>query len=386
MGKFSFLLPKNIGRNLNARGDRATQKERFQKRRWRLLQIESAIACNLRCVMCPWREITKNVENHGLMSQDIWRSIRLHLSDIKSIDFTGGGEPLLQPKLAEWIAEANAAGCETGFLSNGLLLKEERLQRILDAGVDWICISMDGADAGIYEAIRIGSNFERVCENVAKIAMLRSGNRPRTMINFVLMDLNFHQIEDIVRLAAQLGVDQLNFKQCDVIRGESGKGHGLFGVEETKDIRRLKKSLGKARRLAKKLNMATTAFAFTPEERSVCQQDPRDSLFIRYDGFAAPCINLAIGGPTTFLGQEVRMPNVHYGRLPDTDLLALWQSESCEFYRQQFELRAKKHDEAIVSGMLSASGARRLKALQAAKDAMPEPPQGCNVCHYLYDI
>ena len=386
MGKFSFLLPKNIGRNLNARGDRATQKERSQKRRWRLLQIESAIACNLRCVMCPWREITKNVENHGLMSQDIWESIRRHLADIKSIDFTGGGEPLLQPKLAEWIAEANVAGCETGFLSNGLLLKEEKLQRILDAGVDWICISMDGADAGMYESIRIGSNFERVCENVAKIAALRSGQRPRTMINFVLMDLNFHQIEDIVRLAAQLGVDQLNFKQCDVIRGESGKGHGLFGVDETKDIRRLKKSLGKARRLAKKLNIATTAFAFTPEERSVCQQDPRDSLFIRYDGLAAPCINLAIGGPTTFLGQEVRMPNVHYGRLPDTDLLALWQSESCEFYRQQFELRAKKHDEAIVSGMLSASGARRLKALQAAKDAMPEPPPGCNVCHYLYDI
>ena len=386
MKKFSFLLPKSIERRLAGRRNRSVQKETPQKRRWRLLQIESAIACNLRCVMCPWREITKNVENHGLMSQDIWESIRRHLADIKSIDFTGGGEPLLQPKLAEWIAEANAAGCETGFLSNGLLLKEEKLQRILDAGVDWICISMDGADAGMYESIRIGSNFERVCENVAKIAALRSGQRPRTMINFVLMDLNFHQIEDIVRLAAQLGVDQLNFKQCDVIRGESGKGHGLFGVDETKDIRRLKKSLGKARRLAKKLNIATTAFAFTPEERSVCQQDPRDSLFIRYDGLAAPCINLAIGGPTTFLGQEVRMPNVHYGRLPDTDLLALWQSESCEFYRQQFELRAKKHDEAIVSGMLSASGARRLKALQAAKDAMPEPPQGCNVCHYLYDI
>jgi MoaA/NifB/PqqE/SkfB family radical SAM enzyme len=386
MNFFSSLLRINIERSLNALRGRSAQKEMPPKRRWRLLQVESAIACNLRCIMCPWREIAKNVENRGLMTHDIWESIRLHLADINSVDFTGGGEPLLQPKLAEWIAQANAAGCETGFLSNGLLLKEERLQRILDAGVDWICISMDGADAGMYESIRIGSNFERVCENVAKIGELRSGNRPRTMINFVLMDMNFHQTEDIVRLAAQLGVDQLNFKQCDVIRGESGKGHGLFEIEETKNIRRLKKSLEKARRLARKLNMATTAFAFTPEERSVCQQDPRDSLFIRYDGFAAPCINLAIGGPTTFLGQEVRMPNVHYGRLPDTDLVELWQSESCEFYRQQFELRAQKHDEAIVSGMLSTSGARRLKALQAAKDAMPEPPQGCNVCHYLYDI
>ncbi|MCP4623940.1 MAG: radical SAM protein [bacterium] len=386
MGKFPFKFLNNIERSLFAQRGRSVQREIPDKRRWRLLQVEAAFACNLRCVMCPWREIAENVENHGLMSPEIWQSIRPHLSEINSIDFTGGGEPLLQPNLPEWIAEGHAAGCETGFLSNGLLLKKEKLRQIIDAGVDWICISMDGADAEMYEKIRIGSNFDRVCGNVARIADLRNGNRPKTMINFVLMDLNFHQVADIVRLAARLGVDQLNFKQCEVIRGNSGKGHGLFGAEETREIRRFKKSLDKARRLAKKLNIATTAFAFTPSERSVCEQDPRDSLFIRYDGVAAPCINLAIGGPTTFLGKEVIMPDVHYGRLPDTDLMELWQSSTCKFYRQQFNQRAKKHDQAIVNSMLNTSGSNRLKALQASKEAMPEAPQGCNVCHYLYDI
>ena len=336
-------------------GQHESDANKAKKRRWRLLQVESALACNLRCVMCPWREMAQNLENHGLMSQAIWESIRPHLSEIKSIDFTGGGEPLLQPHLPEWIGEAHAAGCETGFLSNGLLLTKDKLQQFLNAGVDWICISMDGADAQMYEKIRIGSDFGRVCDHVANIAEMRTGKVPMTMINFVLMDLNFHQVEDIVRLASRLGVDQLNFKQCEVIRGESGKGHGLFGASETKGIRRLKKSLDKARRLAKKLNIATTAFAFTPEERPVCEQDPRDSLFIRYDGLAAPCINLAIGGPTTFLGNEAQIPNVHYGRLPDSDLMALWQTETCEFYRHQFEQRAKKHDKAIVTGMLSTS-------------------------------
>jgi MoaA/NifB/PqqE/SkfB family radical SAM enzyme len=267
-----------------------------------------------------------------------------------------------------------------------LLLKKEKLRQVLDAGVDWIGISMDGADAEMYEKIRVGSNFDRVCENVAGIKDLRNGSRPKTMINFVLMDLNFHQVEDIVRLASQLGVDQLNFKQCEVIRGDSGKSHGLFGAEETKKIRDLKKSLEKARRLAKKLNIETTAFAFTPSERSVCEQDPRDSLFVRYDGLVAPCINLAIGGPTTFLGKEVLMPDVHYGRLPDADLMDLWQSETCEIYRSKFGQRANKYDQAIINGFWGTSGSNRLKAINEAKGAMPEPPRGCNVCHYLYDI
>ena len=382
----ALIFPKHVKRRLTKLRDQAVQRKLPSKRRWRLLQVESAIACNLNCVMCPWREITQNAENRGLMSPEIWESIRPHLSDVKSIDFTGGGEPLLQPNLPQWIAEAHAAGCETGFLSNGVLLTKEKLRQILDAGVDWICISMDGADAEMYNKIRIGSNFDRVYENVANIAAMRTGRIPKTMINFVLMDLNFHQVEDIVRLASDLGVDQLNFKQCEVIRGERGKGHGLFEVEETRTVRHLKKSLDKARRLAKKLNIATTAFAFTPEELAVCEQDPRDSLFIRYDGHVAPCINLAIGGPSTFLGKEVDIPNVHYGRLPKSDLMELWQSETCRFYRDRFEQRVQKQDEAIVAGMLNASGSNRLKALKAAKEAMPDPPQGCNVCHYLYDI
>jgi MoaA/NifB/PqqE/SkfB family radical SAM enzyme len=267
-----------------------------------------------------------------------------------------------------------------------LLLGKEKLKRILDAGLDWICISIDGADAAMYEKIRIGSKFERVSENVARIAELRTAKVPKTMINFVLMDLNIHQVQDMVRLTAKLGVDQINFKQCDVIRGESGKGHGLFGIEETAEIRRLKKSLKKARRLAAKLKIMTTAFAFTPEEQPVCDQDPRDSLFIRYDGRTAPCINLAIGGPTTFLGKEVEMPTIHYGRLPDKDLIELWRSDTCKLYRQQFERRVQKYDGAMVARLVGTSGSSRLKALQEARQSMPEPPHGCNVCHYLYDI
>ena len=381
-----YPIFKYLERLLSPRRDKAVGKKSPKKRRWRLLQVESAIACNLRCVMCPWREISKNAYNRGLMSQRVWEGIRPYLAEVTSIDFTGGGEPLLQPKLEKWIAEAKNAGCETGFLSNGLLLRKERLKGLLNAGLDWICISIDGATADIYDKIRVGSNFDRVCENVGKIAALRSANIPKTMINFVLMEMNFHQIEDILRLAAHLGVDQVNYKQCDVIRGKDGRGLGPFGPKETKEIQQLQKSLEKAKRLAKKLNIQTTAFPFTPQEQPVCVQDPRDSIFIHYDGTVAPCINLAIGGPTTFLGNEVTMPSVHYGRLPENDLLDLWRADTCKFYRQRFQQRVETHDAAIVNRLINSSGSGRERTLHIAREAMPEPPQGCNVCHYLYDI
>jgi len=362
------------------------EKQTPQKRLWRLLQVEAAIACNLRCVMCPWREMAKEAANKGIMTQEIWQSIRPYLPEARSIDFTGGGEPLLQPRLAEWIADATAAGCETGFLSNGLLLNEEKLKKILEAGINWICISMDGATAETYNKIRVGSDFDRVCQNVANIARLRIGNQPKTMINFVLMDMNFQQVEEIVRLAVRLGVDQVNFKQCDVIRDKAGKGHGLFAPVATAEIRKLKKSLEKARRLAKKLKIETTAAPFTPRELPVCDQDPRDSLFIAYDGTVAPCISLALGGATTFLGKEATMSSVRYGRLPDSDLMDLWQTPTCRFYRHRFKERVRIHDNTLVRDMIDSGGSGRGKIFQAAREAMPDPPGGCNVCHYLYDI
>jgi short-subunit dehydrogenase/MoaA/NifB/PqqE/SkfB family radical SAM enzyme len=387
-GKFlstaSLIWPKYVDRRLASLRNQALEDNSLKPRQWRLIQIESSLACNLKCVMCPWQEISKRISNRGLMSPEIWASIRPHLPEIAAVDFTGGGEPLLQPHLIEWIGEAAAAGCNTGFLSNGVLLKEEISKKLIDIGIDWIGISMDGASADIYEKIRIGSNFNRVCTNVANIAKLRTGAAPKIMINFVLMSTNFHEVEEIIRLASDLGVDQVNFKQCDVIRGDHGKGLGLFSSQSTKEIKRFEKSLSKARRKAKKLGIQTTAFSFTPEEKPVCDQDPRNSMFIRYDGSVAPCINLAVGGATTFLGKNVTMPKVDYGKLPQQGLKDVWETKLCQYFKDTFSNRVSAHEKAMVSSFIGTSSRRKVH--DEVRRTMPKAFKGCQVCHYLFDI
>jgi len=336
--------------------------------------------------MCPWTEIRSRVEHRGLMTQETWNSIKPHLPQVTTIDFTGGGEPLLQPKLAEWMADAKSAGCQTGILTNGLLLTKEIAGKLIAAGLDWVCVSMDGATADVYEEIRQGSDFERVCRNLAGIAELRIGRVPKTMINFVLMPMNFHQVDEMVKLAARLGVDQVNFKQCEVVRGEHGKGFGLFASEETRETRRLEKDVARARSQARKLGVATTAFPFTPSELPVCGQDPRDSVFVRYDGVAAPCINLAIGGPTTFFGVEMTMPQVHYGRVTETDLTELWETDPCRLYRERFQERVRAYERTFRGALISGSPPSTDRLKSSAIEAMPEALEGCQICHYLYDI
>jgi short-subunit dehydrogenase/MoaA/NifB/PqqE/SkfB family radical SAM enzyme len=384
------IWPKWSDRRLAPLRDAAvapqTGQKSYQDRRWRLWQIETSIACNLNCIICPWKNERPEKFKAGDMSDDIWAALRPYLEQTSSVDFTGGGEPLLHPRLAEWIEEACGAGCQTGFLTNGLILNREKSRQFIQAGLDWIGFSVDGATAGTYEQIRKGADFQKLCENINAVADLRNGNKPLIMINFVMMPQNVHQVEDIVRLSAKLGIDRINFKQCDVVRGDNGRDYGLFASKETRQIRRFKKDLGKARRLADKLKVDTTAFSFVPDELPVCAQDPRDSLFIRHDGWVAPCINLAVGGPTTFLDEEVNMPAVYYGRLPENDLLELWKTTTCRYYRERFAKRVQAHDAVIGSSDFEPCLIKLKETLNAAREAMPKAPDGCRVCHYLYGI
>ena len=348
--------------------------------------METAVACNLHCIMCPWHGVRRQKDNSGIMSQSVWDALCPYLLKVHSIDFSGGGEPLLQPRLAEWIQEAKAAGCETGFLTNGVLLTKETAWQMVSAGVNWIAVSMDGATADTYEKIRKGSDFNRLCENLRALSLMRDENVPRLAINFVIMTMNVHQMSEIIELAAHLGVDQVNFKQCDVVRGEKGKGYGLFSADATKAVRRLKKELARARRLGKKRNIHTTAFPFIPDEQPVCGQDPRDSIFVRQDGYVAPCINLAHGGPSLFLGKAVIVPTIHYGRLPEESLIDLWEKSVCRDYRKRFQDRVRAYDSVFFRSAFEASWLKLQETMQSARDEMPEAPAGCRICHYLYNV
>jgi MoaA/NifB/PqqE/SkfB family radical SAM enzyme len=390
MAADAILKPASVDRQLRPLRDRVLEQGRGTKppdaRRWRLWQLETSFACNLACVMCPWRRVRQQIRDGGLMDPAVWAALRPHLEDVVEIDFSGGGEPLLQPCLTEWISEAKQAGCRAGFLSNGSLLDEARASQMIRAGVDWIALSADGARAGTFESIRQGADFASFCSNVRNLTGMRMGKIPRVSFNFVMMPSNIDQLQEMVQLASDLHVDQINFKQCDVVRGGEERKLGLFASKADREIRRHKKALAKARKLARKLGVETTSFAFVPDELPVCDQDPRRSIFIRYDGRVSPCINFAIGGPSCFLGEEVVMPTVHYGRLPEDDLAAIWKTDTCRFYRERFEARVKAHDATLSRANFEPSLIKLQEAFAEARQAMPEAPEGCRTCHYLYDI
>ena len=100
-------------------------------------------------------------------------------------------------------------------------------------------------------------------------------------------------------------------------------------------------------------------------------------MFIARDGMVAPCINTAYGGPSRFFQQSIMLSHLTFGRLPEQDLMAIWQSEPCVTFREKFARREQAYNRVLGNSQFEASFIKLEEAFQEAKDAMPPAAANC---------
>ncbi len=155
-------------------------------------RIEVSAICNLGCRHCPTGQrhlqTTAGARRKGLMSEAVFDRIVDQLKKIPSVQtacFYLGGEPLLNPRLPEMLRriKAETTVSETRFNTNGMLLDAHVCDQLLKSNVDLIRISIDGRSPEENDAIRVGSNYERIRENVQRLIKAAEGTS--TLINIV---------------------------------------------------------------------------------------------------------------------------------------------------------------------------------------------------------
>lgn len=145
------------------------------------LDIESVSACNLKCIMCPWHgnmfsKYNLPAPKKDRMKMELFKKIidEGEKYNLPAIKLNYRGEPLLHPQLGEMIRYAKNHGViEVMFNTNGLALNDARIRKLIDAGLDRILFSFDGATKETYEKIRVGSNYDIVVRNIRRFVEIR---------------------------------------------------------------------------------------------------------------------------------------------------------------------------------------------------------------------
>src|SRR3989344_6615489 len=139
----------------------------------KFLHIEITNACNLDCVMCPRHDMKRKV---GFMPMELFKKIidQVPKGSKIAISLNLFGESFLHPKLYEMIKYAKQSNVgEVHLNSNITIINEHKARAILESGIDVLALSFEGTNKKTYEYLRIGSNFERVEENIKLILRIQ---------------------------------------------------------------------------------------------------------------------------------------------------------------------------------------------------------------------
>ena len=285
------------------------------------LQVEVTGACNLACQMCLVRYRPKLGKAQGAMCFHTFKRIVDDVPTLEKLTLQGLGEPLLAPDFFRMLEYAAERGIRMGFNTNGTLLTRPKARRLVELGVDWLHVSVDGATAATYESIRDGSDFARVRENViGLVEEIRAENaeRPDVMLVFVAMRRNIGELPALVRLAADWGVGRLwvqnlshSFSDTDPsgsyreIR-DFAAAEALWAEPDAEAERLLDESraiaddLGVELRLPRLAQPERTWAAGTPG----CHW-PFGSAYVTHDGNVQPCC-MVMGADRAILGNVER--------------------------------------------------------------------------------
>ena len=277
------------------------------------LHLEITTRCNLACTMCEhsvWSD-----KGRDLPLADFVQRLEAAGPQLRSVDLTGIGEPLLHHDFEAMLAECARRGLRVRFNTNATLLSEQWAERIVGHGVDEVHVSFDGARKETFERLRVGGRFEKVQEGVKRLVAARraAGKKmPWISIQMVLLDDTLAEVVELVELAAALGADAASFQGLlgDVL----GSGaQNPFVTRPAEVLARLDAAERRAEALGIELVRPRPGKGPT-----VCPL-PWTQAFVQVDGTVLPCCLYTQADQRTQIASDFGL-----GKLGDTPLAELW--------------------------------------------------------------
>ncbi len=233
------ILPSHTAAHLeqiaeNRRLNLSEQFEQVETLRSRPLHvaIPTGDRCNLRCVFC-----TDRSSSAGVYTNQNFEGFLRFVEPIERaalVQLYGWGEPFanrVYPQMFDYVA-GRFPGTRIYISTNGVLLSEAWVERILAYGKCLVNISLNAATPETYAAISGFDRFQRVVSNLRRLARAWQEKDARHLVvtlSFTATRLNIHELPRFVELGDELGIRYVVLQDLNILEESH---HALYLGEQ----------------------------------------------------------------------------------------------------------------------------------------------------------
>lgn len=289
------------------------------------LEIHPTNRCNLKCKMCgtraSWKkedeDISKLMEENKERELSDEKLLKLvdeaSSMDVQRILLTGGGEPFVRKSITLEMMEKIKGGNIFGNLNtNGTLLNEDEIRKIVDMGWDLIMFSIDAPFAEVHDFLRgVPGTFENASKNLIRFKRMKKEENlenPEIAFNTVLTERNYRYIPELIEFANEIDCNDLTL--IPLIDPQKHKYLSIDNQENLMDV--LNRSLDIAARRSLHTNISDIKNKFSSDsggnytgnskEKQVENNfgnipcfEPFLNMVIKMDGKVTPCCMIENG-------------------------------------------------------------------------------------------
>jgi radical SAM protein with 4Fe4S-binding SPASM domain len=177
------------------------------------LEINLTNRCNHRCGWCTYGYLHNNQDELEVsVVEGLLKTARA--MGVKSVTWTGGGEPTLHPHFEQLISSAASFGFKQGLNTNGNRLSEPVMD-ILARSFSYVRFSVDAGQTDTHDYCHgVKDQFCTIVDNIRHLCETRNeiGSKLIVGYSFLIDESNVDDIPLATNRALQLGVDYIQFK------------------------------------------------------------------------------------------------------------------------------------------------------------------------------
>ena len=202
-----------------------------------LVEIDPSNACNHGCYFCisSYIHLPESVNlktfDRSIMTRSVLLDVCRDLIDLKtrSINWTGGGEPTINPALKEAIQFVGEnSDIKMGIFTNGTLLDKWDLFDTLVDNMTWVRFSVDAGTEETYNSVRRvkgGQDWNKMLRNLTILIDTnnKKGKKIDIGVGFVITPDTYTEIIDFAKVFLKYDVDYCQFKP-EIVNREREEG------------------------------------------------------------------------------------------------------------------------------------------------------------------